>query len=425
MPSYLIRRFVLFGALTIIGMIGIQTYWLRKSWELKDKEFDQTVQIILRKVAIKISAFNKTELPKTGLIQRRSSNFYAVNINGAIDASVLEDYLIREMENHSWTTDFEYAIYDCSSDDMVYGNYCAVDRDGKLKEHKSSLIPKIDNENFVYYFVVTFPSRDNYLISNMRSSLVFGGITTFAIIFFIYSIWVILHQKRLSELQSDFINNMTHEFKTPIASINLATDVLRKNPKIIEDEKMSKYLEIIKNQNKRLNSQVEKVLDIAKLEQHKLELKKEKLDLLQLLEGIVEAQNIKGQAVIRLNATGEDFIITADEHHLTNVIYNIIDNAIKYCKRDPEIDISINASRNEVDFSITDNGIGINKEDIKHLFDKFYRVHTGNIHDVKGFGLGLFYVKSIVDKHQWNIFVDSTENKGTTFTIKIPRKNGI
>lgn len=259
----------------------------------------------------------------------------------------------------------------------------------------------------------------------MRSSLVFGGITTFAIIFFIYSIWVILHQKRLSELQSDFINNMTHEFKTPIASINLATDVLRKNPKIIEDEKMSKYLEIIKNQNKRLNSQVEKVLDIAKLEQHKLELKKEKLDLLQLLEGIVEAQNIKGQAVIRLNATGEDFIITADEHHLTNVIYNIIDNAIKYCKRDPEIDISINASRNEVDFSITDNGIGINKEDIKHLFDKFYRVHTGNIHDVKGFGLGLFYVKSIVDKHQWNIFVDSTENKGTTFTIKIPRKNGI
>ena len=188
MPSYLIRRFVLFGALTIIGMIGIQTYWLRKSWELKDKEFDQTVQIILRKVAIKISAFNKTELPKTGLIQRRSSNFYAVNINGAIDASVLEDYLIREMENHSWTTDFEYAIYDCSSDDMVYGNYCAVDRDGKLKEHKSSLIPKIDNENFVYYFVVTFPSRDNYLISNMRSSLVFGGITTFAIIFFIYSI---------------------------------------------------------------------------------------------------------------------------------------------------------------------------------------------------------------------------------------------
>jgi two-component system phosphate regulon sensor histidine kinase PhoR len=423
MPSYLIRRFVLLGAITILGMIGIQTYWLKKTWELKDKEFDQTVRIILRKVAIKISDFNSTELPKTDLIQRRSSNFYAVNINGGIDPSVLEDYLIREMENHSWNTDFEYAVYNCSSDEMVYGNYCSVGPDAKEREKKTDL-PKFEDENFVYYFVVTFPFRENYLLSNMRTSLIFGGITSLAILFFLYSIWVILQQKRLSELQVDFINNMTHEFKTPIASIKVASEVLMKNDTIVENTRLKNYVEIINSQNTRLNDQVEKVLHIAKLEQNKLELKKEKFDLRLMLEEIVENERIKGTSTVNLKSEVGNYEINADKHHVTNVFYNIIDNAIKYCNKSPNIDFSLFKENNLIKLTITDNGIGINKDNLNKLFDKFYRVPTGNIHDVKGFGLGLFYVKKIIDDHDWKISVNSIENKGTTFTIKIPESYG-
>ncbi len=423
MQSYLIRRFVLLGAVTIVGMIAIQTYWLKKTWELKDKEFDQTVRIILRKVALKISDFNGTELPKTDLIQRRSSNFYAVNVNASIYPSVLEDYLIREMENHSWNTDFEYAVYNCTSDEMVYGNYCTVGPDLEFKDRKTSDLPKFDDEDLVYYFVVTFPSRENYLLSNMRTSLIFGIITTLAIIFFLYSIWVVLQQKRLSELQTDFINNMTHEFKTPIASIKVASEVLLKNEELKNNERVKKYLEIIGNQNTRLNDQVEKVLHVAKLEQNKLKLNKEVFDLQILLKEIVENENIKDQAKVTLRVNGEgSFKLEADKHHTTNVLYNIIDNAIKYCKEEPVIDIVLSKESAYFDVEIRDNGIGINNDAIKSLFDKFYRVPTGNIHDVKGFGLGLFYVKQIVDAHNWKISVKSEETKGTSFIIKIPNR---
>jgi len=418
MESNLIRRLVILGGLVIIGIITVQSYWLLKTWDLKDQEFDQTVNIMLRKVAERIADFNSIELPKQGLIQRTSSNYYAVNINSGIDAQVLEDYLLREMENHSLRTDFEYAVYDCFEKNLVYGNYCKLSDDNKVEATEGDL-PKFTDLD--YYFVVKFPSRESYLLSNMMTTILFLVTTILSVLFFMYTMWVILRQKRLSELQKDFINNMTHEFKTPISSIKIAADVLAKEPHIATNERMKRYADIIKSQNSRLNNQVEKVLNIARIEKDSFELNIENIDLRNTLTNIVEQESLKLKSgTITLNINEPQIFIKADMLHFTNVVTNIIDNALKYTEEEPHIKISALKNDAHLTLSIKDNGIGISKENIKKIFDKFYRVSTGNVHNVKGFGLGLFYVKNICKAHGWNITAESEETKGTTIVITIP-----
>ena len=421
MDSYLIKRLVILGGLAIAGIILMQSFWMFKSWDLKDKEFHQTVSLALRDVAESIALFNKSELPKQDIVQMRSSNYYAVNINDNIDANVLEDYLIREFEERSLNTDFEYAVYDCQSDDLVYGNYCEISDDGSRIETNTAL-PKLDH--LVYYFVVRFPSKQSFLLRNLWQSVLFSFFALLACVFFIYSIWVILRQKRLSELQTDFINNMTHEFKTPISSIKIATDVLASAEVVQSNERLSKYAQIIKDQNKRLNNQVEKVLNIARIEKNEFELKLEKINLQEDLKRIIEAESIRVKKMngsIRSNFSAEGVVISADHLHFSNMVTNIIDNAIKYSGDKPEILISTKIRNKNVLLTISDKGIGIDKEHLNRLFDRFFRVHTGNKHDVKGFGLGLFYVKRVCQSHDWEVQVDSELGKGTDIIFKIPK----
>ena len=421
MPSYLIRRLLILGGFAIFGIVFIQSYWVIKNWDLQDKQFDSTVNILLRKVAINLATFNKSELPKQDLIQRKSSNTYAVNINSKIDASILEDYLYQEMEAHSLKTDFEYAVYDCFSDNLVYGNYCELDDKEANSQEKTSL-PKFND--LIYYFVVRFPQRESYMLSNIWLSVTFSIIAVLAVVFFLYSTWVILQQKRLSELQKDFINNMTHEFKTPISSIKIAADVLSKNGAVEKDKRLSKYAKIIVNQNKRLNDQVEKVLNIARLEKNSFELNYETFSLHRELNSIINNEQVKlEKGAITLSLAKEDAWITADKLHFTNVITNILDNAIKYCQETPQITVKTSDLGSRMKVSIIDNGIGISKENQKKLFEKFYRVSTGNIHDVKGFGLGLFYVRNIAQAHDWNLDLTSEPGKGTTVSLEILKVN--
>lgn len=417
MDSNLIRRLFILGGLVIIGIISIQSYWLLKTWDLKDQEFDQTVNIVLRKVAVRIARFNKIDLPKQDLIQRTASNYYAVNINSGIDANILEDYLLREMENHSLNTDFEYAVYDCFSKDLVYGNYCKLS-DDNTQEQTSKNLPKFTDLD--YYFVVKFPSRESYLLSNMYTTILFLLITVLSILFFMYTIWVILRQKRLSELQKDFINNMTHEFKTPISSIKIAADVLAKDPAVSNDPRMKKYATIIKDQNARLNDQVEKVLNIARIEKNSFELNKEPINLREALSDIVDQESVKlANGSISLTLPEEDLVVNADRLHFTNVITNVLDNALKYSDKEPKIEIKVSSNTTQIKIHITDNGIGIDKENLKKIFDKFYRVNTGNVHNIKGFGLGLFYVQNICAAHGWHLSADSKMGQGTTIKISI------
>lgn len=421
MPSYLIRRLLLLGGIAIIGIVTVQSYWVIKNWDLQDEQFDATVNILLRKVAEDLSDFNRSELPKTNLIQRKASNTYVVNINSTIDASILEDYLYKELQAHNIRTDFEYAVYDCYSDEMVYGNYCEL---GDEQQEATSLttLPKLGD--LIYYFVVRFPQRESFLLSNMWLSVTFSIIAALAVLFFLYSIWVILQQKRLSELQKDFINNMTHEFKTPISSIKIAAETLFNDETISAHPRLSKYAGIIKQQNTRLNDQVEKVLNIARLEQGNFQLNREHFGIQRELAAIVQSEQVKlSSGSIDLVSSDIDAMIHADKLHFTNVVTNVIDNALKYCQQEPHITVQSIVEDRYVYLSIKDNGIGISKDQVSRIFDKFYRVSTGNIHDVKGFGLGLFYVKNIADAHHWEISIDSELGQGTTITFTIPNHN--
>lgn len=418
MSGNLIRRLVILGGLVIIGILSTQSYWLLKTWDLKDQEFDLTVRKVLLRVSQRIATFNEFELPKKSFIERTSSNYYVVNINSGIDANILEDYLYQEMGNFSLHTDFEYSVFDCTSKEMVYGNYCDLSDENKVNIQNTNLPTFTDLD---YYFVVRFPSRESFLVADMRMTVLFSIIAILSVLFFLYMIYIVLRQKRLSELQKDFINNMTHEFKTPISSIKIAADVLANSGSVRENSRLKRYASIITEQNQRLNDQVEKVLNIARLEKDNFELKKENIDLHSTLSNIVENESVRlNEGTISINFCEEEMEIFADPLHFTNVITTLLDNAIKYSPDNPEISLTTELRNNLKIIKIKDNGIGIEKEKLKHIFDKFYRVSTGDVHNVKGFGLGLFYVKNICTAHRWIIDAQSEIGKGSTFTIKIP-----
>jgi len=421
MPNRLIRRLAILGAISIIGIVLIQGITLIKSYDMEADEFDQTVRVALYQVAERMAIYNASKLPKKDLVQRKSSNYYAVNINDIIDANILEDYLIQELESGGINTDFEYAVFDCQSQEMVYGNYCKLS-DLEETTEDQDILPQFDN--LIYYFVVGFPSRKNYLIGNIWQQLLFGIITISALLFFVYSMWVILQQKRLSELQKDFINNMTHEFKTHISSIKIAANVLSDAPVVEENQRLQKYAQIIIDQNERLNAQVEKVLNLARLEKENFTLTLQDFDAIALLKTIVASEDLKineeGHGSVSLTGYNAQKIITADKLHFSNVIHNIIDNATKYCAKVPKVAVNAYLKGPSLAIAISDNGIGIPKEHIESLFKKFYRVPTGDVHNVKGFGLGLYYVQHICQAHGWLLDVHSTPDQGSTFTIIIP-----
>lgn len=420
MSNKIIWRVALLGAISILGIIAFQGYWFLRTWDLKEQEFNQQVHIALINVAREIARFNNSELPTYDLVKRLSSNYYVVNVNDAIDAGALEYYLRKEFEAVSLTTDFEYAIYDCASDQMVYGNYYSFTDDGASPTQAIDL-PKYDQ--FLYYFGVRFPGRTTFILENMPGALVISGIFLLTLLFFLYSLYIILRQKRLSELQKDFINNMTHEFKTPISTIRISTEVLMKDPAIVANERLKRYTAIIHQQNQRLNDQVEKVLQLARIEKGSLKVNPKPLDLHEILLSILPSVQVKVQelgGVVREDFKAVRTRINADPLHLQNVIQNLVDNAIKYCRDSPRLFIRTRNDADRLFLTIHDEGIGIAREDQQRVFGKFFRVSTGNVHNVKGFGLGLYYVKSVCTSHGWDIDLQSEPGQFTEITIKIP-----
>lgn len=403
----------------------VQSYWVVKTLDLRQKQFDETVQIALLNTAKELAKLTRTNLPNENLISRIASNYYVVNINNQINPDDLEFYLRKEFEAVSLKENFEFGIYDCTSDEMVYGSFVSFRDDEKaynFAEHQRDIFPKFDE--YVYYFGVRFPNKGNFLLNTMLLTIIFSVILLVAIVYFVYSMYIILYQRQLSHMQRDFINNMTHEFKTPISTINIASDVLIKNESLNKDIRLTRYAQIIKDQNQRLNNQVENVLRIARLEKDDLSLKKVDVDINGMIEEMsdsieMKVQERKGELILALNAV--DSRVKADILHFTNIVYNLLDNAIKYTNDKPWIRICTeNINENSLRFSIEDRGVGIRKDYISKVFKKFYRVPTGNVHDVKGFGLGLYYVKYVCDQHRWKVEVRSQEGLGTIINIDMP-----
>jgi len=418
--SSTIRLILVLATVSILGISITQIYWVKRAFDLKETEFDRQVNTSLFNVATQIFSINNTPSPTNNPVKQISTNYYVVMVNSEIDANLLEFLLRTEFEKRNIQADFEYGIYDCNNEKMVYGNYV------KLSETKSKIEPNTELPNWAnagYYFGVQFPKREAQILNQMGIWSFSSVVLLIVIVFFGYTLFVILKQKRLSEIQKDFINNMTHEFRTPISTIAVSTEVL-KDPAIIEQpERLHRYATIIENENKRLKQHVERVLQMAKLDKEDVGLKKEKINVHEVIEDAVDitrvALNEKGGVIqLRLHASAPE--IQADLHHLTNVIFNLLDNAIKYCTTKPEITITTSQQANGVLLTVQDNGIGISEENKKRIFQKFYRVPTGNIHDVKGFGLGLHYVKQIVEAHRGRITVNSQPGNGCTFTVLLP-----
>jgi two-component system, OmpR family, phosphate regulon sensor histidine kinase PhoR len=414
-----IRFVVILAVLCIAGITITQWYWVRRAFDLKEAEFVRTVNSALFNVANQIFEINKTPSPAVNPVKQVSTNYFVVQVNGDVDASLLEFLLRSEFEKRNIAADFEYGVYDCSSEKMTYGDYVPLRPTGDKVTNKK--LPAWNN--YAYYFGVQFPNREAHLINQMGIWSFSSLVLLLVILFFAYSLFVILKQKRLSEIQKDFINNMTHEFKTPISTIAVSTEVL-KNPDIIHHpERLLNYTTIIEKENIRLRHQVERVLQMAKFDKEDIGLKKEKVDVHQIIRDAIQNTALSLQeknGAINCELDADIHVISADRLHLTNVLYNLIDNAIKYCNAAPRILISAINANNMLCISVEDNGLGIARENHKRVFQKFYRVPTGNVHDVKGFGLGLHYVKSVVSAHKGFIKLDSELGEGSIFRISLP-----
>lgn len=431
MTNVIIRRVIILGAIAIASLLAVQTYWVLLSYDLQAREFNRKVFQALLDTANKLSmtASPAFTLPSK-LIVQPYSNYYVVNINNQFKPGDLEHYLGESLENQGLKEDFHYGVFDCSSNQMVAGKVIHYEKEGFVLNNnlKEVSLPAHNDSDFIYYFGVRFPDKNANLLSNMWVVIAFSVLMLITAAFFVYSMFVILRQKQLSELQRDFINNMTHEFKTPISTINISTDVFLQNDYIKNDQRLNRYAGIIKEQVMRLNTQVEKVLQLAKIERHNLELNKEPVDLRQLVEQIqpsleLKVADKKGVLELQLLASGPT-MITADRLHLTNILHNLVDNAVKYSKPTvaPHIVIQLRPGKKSLLMSVVDNGIGISKEHQKRVFDKFYRVSTGNVHNVKGFGLGLFYVREICRQHGWKLSLESEPDRGATITIQFSQE---
>ena len=418
MKNRAIRNIALLGSIAIAGIISVQIYWINQALNLQQKQFQESVFISLKRVAERISDYNKMDFPVKNPVKQISSDYYIVNVREAIDANILKLYLNKEFHKSNIQTDYEFAIYDCSSDKMVYGEYVSFNK--KERINKLGKLPKYDE--FIYYFGINFPKQTSYLIAGNTLWIVFSFLLLITVSFFVYALNIILRQKRLSELQKDFINNMTHEFKTPISTINIASGVLLRDKLIKNNNDLSNYAQIIKEQNERLNWQVEKVLQITEIEQGRMKLKNEKVYLNESIKSVVSSVKLnletKGGS-ISTNLDAKNDLIECDKLHLTNILYNIIDNAIKYSKKNPEIIVETLEMEGFLYLTILDNGIGIAEEHIQNVKNKFFRVPTGKVHNVKGFGLGLYYVSQVCKAHQWSWKIESEKEKGTSVIFKI------
>ena len=414
-----LRIIVLLAAISIIGIFIIQSFWFKKAFDLKEKQFNHNVTIALQNTAEALLTYQHLPIPLESMVCQVSGNYYVVPLNGEIKTCVLEFLLKKELEKKNVLVDFEYGVYSCQTQRMVYGNYVSFEKHKTPSTTRQ--LPVWQNDKF--YFGVYFPNKTSDMIYQMGIWLFFSSLLVIVCFFFSYSLVVILKQKRLSEVQKDFINNMTHEFKTPISTIQVTTELLKKPAIHQQPELINNYISIIQHETSRLKNHVDRVLQVAVFDKEKIQIHSEKTDIhecilsaMKSLELLFEARH--GKMHTTFNA--EYHIIKGDHIHLTNVLYNLLDNALKYSDTNPEVTIVTENQKGNLIIKIRDNGIGIAPKHIRKIFDKFYRVPTGDIHNVKGFGLGLFYVKTIIKIHKGSILATSNINEGTEFTISLP-----
>ena len=424
--------------LSLLGLIFFQFLWIKSARDAKDKQVEENIvkaiddaaSVLTQDNSSIISMGKKNDLLFPG--DKLQMQYFKPSVISRFDKTEITD-IIRKAFNRNNLKDFpfEFAISPNS-----------VTMTGIMSEHFDELARDTAN-NILHFYPLQPPSGSNYenlsseellsVIVPHQMTIVWKemiwfiiGAVLFTIIIttaFFITIRTLLKQKKLSEIKSDFINNMTHEFKTPLATISLAVDALKNEKVKSNTEKTNYFTGIIKDENKRMNKQVETILQAALLDKQEVQLNLKRLhahDLITSALNNIHLQVEEKQGALEVNLDAEKDIVMADEVHFTNLINNLLDNAVKYSKDNLQIKLTTQNSGNLLKIKIEDNGIGMNKETLHRIFEKFYRAHTGNVHNVKGFGLGLSYVKTMVNAHHGNIKAESVLGKGSCFLITIP-----
>jgi|TARA_B110000881_G_scaffold201183_1_gene200048 two-component system phosphate regulon sensor histidine kinase PhoR len=383
---------------------------------MDDFKIDSTLQREIDKV------LNKSEMIQIVLNKLLTNDR---SIKSDLDVTGIEKMISLELFKRNINVDFEFVVFNILSKEITLSNSKNIEifsSDYKIDLYQNDLIDS-DLELQLY-----FPNKDTYVMKGSQWSFFFSIVFIIIIILcFYYVVLKVFEQKKLSDIKNEFIDNMTHELKTPISTISLACEALMDEEIKKSSTNNDKYIGIIDDENKRLSSQVERVLQIASLEKGNVKLNFKSLDMHLIIQKAIDIISFKIEkrnGSISYSLDAKNFIIDGNAVHLLNVYNNLFDNANKYCNKTPDIRIKTYNKDNKLCVEISDNGIGISKGSIKRIFDKFYREPQGNIHNVKGFGLGLSYVKNMLDKHHAFVDVKSTKNKGSLFLIKFNYVNG-
>lgn len=409
MKNTSIRVLILLGVVAIAGIMFTQIFWVSSAMDSHEEQFNRSVQMALKSVVESLCVINGNDIPSNDPIDQVSSNYFIARTNYKIDLKSL-DYLISgEFQKRNIELDFEYGVYDCQTDQMVYGQF--VSMNGEVNQAPSGKLPDLVKDE--YYFGVYFPSKKAGLVSEMGFWQFTTVLTLIIVAFFGYAMFIILRQKRLSEIQKDFFNNITHEFKTPLATLKVSSEVLSGSA---ETEKQRKYSGIILDEVGRLEKQVSQLLKASFIDHYQANTF-EIIDTGIVLEELISYFEEREQLSIDKNIDGHTIRMKGDRHLLETIIFNLLDNAKKY--GNGKVQVSSTVIRKWWVLMICNEGNEIPVKYQKKIFDKFYRVPTGDQHDVKGFGLGLYFVKQSTKLMKGRVSVESDNGK-TCFTLKFP-----
>jgi len=416
--SSTIRLGIFISALIVITIIFFQLAWLRKIYRFEQKEFDHNVVKVIRGLYEDLdeNAYYSSHLNE--LIENPGRHLYLARIKLPVDRDSLTSYLQYELEDFGVFTNCQLGVYNADSAKYVYTGLLtsAVSKDAT----KASLPVQARAYDYIALY---FPNREQYILSQMNFWIISSAVLLIVLVLFSASLYYFYREKFLNETQKDFIHNFTHEFKTPVSIISLAADVLKDKSVTEKPGKLATYARIVEYQSRYLHSQIEKLLQFAYTESRQLHLKKESVNIHELIS---EALTNLAPLIIEKNAAldysldAANPVVMADRGYMLIVITNLLDNALKYSKQ-PHILLATKDGNQCLQFSIKDDGIGVDQKELKKLFRKFYRVPSGDVYAAKGFGLGLSFVKTILDAHNGKIKIESSLGKGSTFTVELPR----
>jgi len=471
MNKRLIVTIIVVMSIALLGLMGIQVYWIGDAIKVKEATFARDVNITMSRVVLAlekeemrrqyeqhlkvtdarnniISTWDSVNLSMSNqlqgsmthdeyrkfmsrstqaqeMIQNLIFGYKNVHDEGVpLNPVHIDSLIVSELKNHGINTLFEFGVFSPTHNAMIMQKTGRFPQQLLTQSFAFELYPSITSLRYADQLLIYFPYEKRFLVSQLWDLL---SISVFLLVIIILSfsatIFTIIRQKKLSEMKNDFVNNMTHEFKTPISTIGLACEALRDKDIHKSEGLYATYISMIDEENKRLGTMAEQILQSAVIEKGQLTLKQETMDIHAIIMDCVASKTLqanKKNGTIRTQLNAENHAIWGDHVHLTNVVLNLLDNAIKYSEDNFVIEIKSRNIPNAFEFSVRDNGIGINQSNQSRIFEKLYRVHTGNIHNVKGFGLGLNYVKAIVEKHGGTINLESELKKGTIFYVRLP-----